>query len=258
MSKRTRTFVLITCIGAAVMAVGSVFADNEGATTEAEMDPPNRTGEGHDAAPAWDAVEPADRGPGRRGRPGDRRSHAGGRPDGKFGRPGRGGRDRRSEADMDRMRKHIDERLEILREIQPEMAERLEQHIEQRGGVNPERLRMVIGERFQRVERLLSLKREDPDAYQLAIADLTLERKARELADGIRGQGGDDIQRQQLRTAIAEHFDVRQRKYEHELHRLEQRIAELRRQLDTRRQHRETLEQSRFDELVATPERPEW
>ncbi len=161
---------------------------------------------------------------------------------------------------MKRMRQQIAERIEVLRDIHPETAERLEQHINQRGGnVNPDRLRIVMGERFQRIERLVHLKRDDPDAYKLAVSDMRLDRKTREIADAIRRRGGDnDARSGELRGAITEHFDVRQRKYEHELQRLEKRIAELRRQLETRREHRESLEQSRYDELVATPERPEW
>jgi len=176
-----------------------------------------------------------------------------------MGGPGRPGRDHRSDGDTKKFRAYLKERLEILREINPDVAERVEQHLKQRGDAHPERIRMMLRERFQRIERLVHLKREDSAAYALAITDLKLERQTREAAEKLRGgRGGTEDDRAELRGMIGEHFDVRQRKYELELQRLEKRIAELRRQLETRRNHRDALEQSRFDELISTPGRPEW
>ena len=209
--------------------------------------------------PQWNDHAPAAHE--KQGRGGDRHMRPKRRPGGEArrGGPGPAGHGRPSEAEMAQFRQDLEQRLEILREINPDIAERIERHLERRGDMHPERIRSMLRERFQRIERLIELKQEDPVAYELAITDMKLERQSQEVADQIRLADGDlEAQRERLRALIREHFDVRQRKYEQELGRLEKRIAELRGQLETRRNHRTALEQTRFDDLVSTPERPAW
>lgn len=243
------------------LASGETAQGEDGATTKrATAEQRRRDEERGEETPRWDERQQPEGLHGRRGREADRRlTPKGARHDGAFGRPGHGGREHRAGAEVRKLREQIAERLEVLQQINPEVAERIQRHMDKRGGMNPERIRMMLGEQFQRIDRLLHLKRDDPDAFELAIDDLKLDRKTQELAEELRRAGGDiGDHRDQLRALIGRHFDVRQRKYEHELNRLEKRIAQLRRQLKTRRNHREALEQSRFDELVSTTEHPEW
>lgn len=144
------------------------------------------------------------------------------------------------------------EALEVLRRIDPEKAQRLEQAIEE----NPERVGEVLQENFPMLGRFMAMRRYDPQGFDLRVKDLALSRKSHDAADRMREalQAKDDavaaLELAQLQALVAEHFDVRQELREYELMKLKQRIEELGEQLKQRTADRESLIDERVHELI--------
>ena len=153
----------------------------------------------------------------------------------------------------------IEQRLEILREFNPEMARRIEHLMESRGGRPSDRIRKVLQRHWPHIEKLRNLKDHDPTAFRLYVEDEKLGRRCKRFAMQLRKSGGGtDEQKQELREMIAQHFDVRQRKMEHKLDKLEESIKHLKQQLELRREKRSDLEASRYNQLVGATSEAKW
>jgi len=154
----------------------------------------------------------------------------------------------------------VREALEVLRLIDPDKAEKLEQHIDE----NPERIGHALRENFPHLSRFMAMRRYDPDGFDLRIKDLRLSRQsqlsARRLHEAT--EAGDDAlaaaEMAVLEGLVAEHFDVRQQVREHELARLEQQIEDLRQQLQDRADNRDTLITERIDEYIDHDKPDRW
>ncbi len=152
------------------------------------------------------------------------------------------------------------ERLELLRELHPDLAERLEQLKDR----NPQRVGAMIREHFPRLGEMLELRRRDPELFELRVKDIRANRKTLELAERYRQarRAGDQAQSQSLRdelqAAIREHFEVRQAQRERELAMLEERLEELRQRIKERTAQREELIQKRISELSEKARDAEW
>jgi len=154
----------------------------------------------------------------------------------------------------------IDELLDVLAEVNPEVAQRIEQH----RADQPDSVMQMLRPHAPGLQRLVYLKRNEPEHYALRVEDIQLERHCDELAGELRNaEAADDAEtagqlRTELAAAVARHFDVRQQLRERHLQRLEQRIEELRQQIEQRRAARDELIQQRIDELVSDAAQAQW
>jgi hypothetical protein len=166
----------------------------------------------------------------------------------------------RGDHDQPMTEQQVREALEVLRRIDPEKAEKLEQHVAE----NPERVGRALRDNFPNLGRFLAMRRYDPEAFDLRIEDLRFSREADRSARRLRQAeaDGDDVlaaaERQVLEQIVADHFDVRQQIREHELMKLEQRIEQLRQQLQDRADDRNDLIQQRIKELVGEDPHDRW
>lgn len=157
------------------------------------------------------------------------------------------------------MRENI---LAVVSDIDPDRAERLERLLEHR----PEMALGLLREHLPHLLRLVHLREQNPDMYEIRIHDINLARESEELADHLHELREEDQPnenqvnevRTRLRDLVIEHFEVRQHAREHELHQLEQRIDELRQQLEARSEAREKLIQRRLRDLLGEDDHVEW
>jgi chromosome segregation ATPase len=193
--------------------------------------------------PADDPWGPPEDGPRRVEKPHDNQEHS--------------GRFRRGRGPLTEER--IEEYKQILLDVRPDLAERLEKLDVDR----PEAFR-----RFLRTApwlfRLRHVKQIDEPRYALMVEDLKLAHRSRETAQAYRAarEGNDkakaDELQAELRELVAQHFDVRQQLRERELAYLEQRLQELREQLKDREAKKQQLIDQRLKELATRRDRPEW
>lgn len=147
----------------------------------------------------------------------------------------------------------LDEAFEVLREIKPELAERLEPHRQD----DPQRVVDMLQREFPHVRHLIRLKRVAPETYNLRVQDVKLTYQSQQLAEQLQqaeqdpSSGDAAALGEQLRQVVEQHFDVRQQLRERELAYLERRIGELRAQLDERAQDKEALIEQRLNDLAA-------
>lgn len=152
------------------------------------------------------------------------------------------------------------ESLEVLRLIDPDKAEKLEEYIQE----NPERIGRALREKFPHLSRFMAMRRYDPDGFDLRIQDLRLSRLSQKSARRLHEatETGDDAlaaaELAVLEGLVTEHFDVRQRIREHDLARLEQQIELLRDQLDERAANRDALIAERVEEFIEHDKSDHW
>ncbi|MEQ9455184.1 MAG: hypothetical protein RLN76_11425 [Phycisphaeraceae bacterium] len=175
---------------------------------------------------------------------------------GPFGmeRPGPWGRD------PEQVREDAEAALEIMREMEPEIAARLERMIEQ----NPERMLMMLNDRFPRLRAMLDLRKLNPEMFDLRIRDFRYTAQSRKLAWKIRQLEREDAQpleieqaEADLRDLVIDHFEVRQQirekeleQLEAELERLTSEVETLRNEIQDRSTDQSTVIDSRVDELL--------
>ncbi len=154
----------------------------------------------------------------------------------------------------------VREAIEVLRQIDPEKAEQLAQHVDE----NPERVGIALRNSFPNLGRFMAMSRYDPDGFELRIKDLALSRQsqlsARRLHEAQRA-GDDELAAAELSVMegiVADHFDIRQQIREHELMKLEHQIEVLRDQLQERTDDRDQLIEERLEELVSQDEDARW
>ena len=96
------------------------------------------------------------------------------------------------------------------------------------------------------------LKKNDPELYELEMADQDLEKKTYEASNQYRR--ADKGQREELKKQIQElankHFDVRQKRRQLHLERLEKELQKLREELARRSESREQIVTRRLAELT--------
>jgi hypothetical protein len=159
---------------------------------------------------------------------------------------------RRHLRDMQLSAEEVTDALAILRDYQPDVAERITKwHAEQ-----PEGAGQMIAARMPWIRRLIYVRRYDEERYQVMIADMKLDRECATLSQKVRE--GDNTLEPELRKKIAEHFETRQKLREMEVDRLEKRVTELRNQLAERRQVQKDLVEQRYGELVGKGPESKW
>jgi hypothetical protein len=99
---------------------------------------------------------------------------------------------------------------------------------------------------------LRRMQQEDPDMYELLVADDDLDRQALEKAEQLRRATTEN--REKLKTELAEivgkHFEARQKRRELQLKRMEEEIQRLRDAIKTRNDAREDIVNKRITELT--------
>lgn len=154
----------------------------------------------------------------------------------------------------------IDAALDVLDEVDPELAARVRQYRQQ----EPEAVLMRLRPHLPGLMRLVHLKQSDPEHYALRVADTRLERQTLDLSRQHReaAQRGDEAAaaelRESLRQALAEHFDVRQRLREKMLADLKKRVEQMQQQIQQRQSARQELIEQRLGELTGQAAGPRW
>jgi hypothetical protein len=154
----------------------------------------------------------------------------------------------------------IDAALEVLDEVDPELAARVRQYREQ----EPEAVLMRLRPHLPGLMRLVYLKRSDPEHYALRLADTRLERQALDLSRQHHeaAQRGDATAgaelRETLRQVVAEHFDVRQQLREKIVADLRQRVEQMQQRIEERQAARPELIEQRLGELTGQAAGPRW
>lgn len=184
-----------------------------------------------------------------------------GEPPHEMDKPDRNDRSRRGRDHREPMSEQkVRESIEVLRLIDPEKAEKLEKHI----GNNPERIGHALRDDFPHLSRFMAMRRYDPEGFDLRIKDLRLTRQSQLSARRFyeANEAGDDAlaaaELAVLEGLVAEHFDVRQQIREHDLAQLEQKIQELRDQLQDRADNRDALIAQRIEEFIEHDKPDRW
>lgn len=191
--------------------------------------------------------------------------HVGGRMRGKMAgrKPGMRGLQPLSPRDRAQMMETFQKRMAIIEELDPAMAERIKNRLEHAGRGNSDHVAQKLDDHWQqinpRIRQLPELQQRDPEAYEISMNDLRLDRQSQELVKRIRGnRDATDQDRIRLKEMISEHFDVRQRKYDREVERLEARLSQLRQRIQARQERRSEIEDKRFTELVGASDDSNW
>ena len=149
--------------------------------------------------------------------------------------------------------------LQVLKDINPEIAERLAEWED-----SPQRIGALLGRYMPRIHKLMQNKKSDPELYELNVKDtrigLECEKLRRKFQEARRAddQGSADEIRGQVVKLVEEHFDVRQHMREMELERMERRLAKAREQLEKRAGMRGELVEQRVEELTGEKRKPMW
>ena len=175
----------------------------------------------------------------------------------RFDRPQR---DRRDHDPLPLTQEQIEQWLEIMRQLHPKFAERIEAALEE----NPEMAKRMLEKAGRRLARFQHMRETDPQAFELEVQDRTLERESHELHrelqnPEVRNDPEKAAQlRDEIRRIVTEHFEVRHKKREHELAKLEQRIKELRDQLKQRSEKKDQIIERRYKDLTGQAEGSSW
>lgn len=154
----------------------------------------------------------------------------------------------------------VKERLRILREVHPQLAERIA-HMKD---TDPQRVGRMLGRHWPMIEDLIRMKEHDPKGLELHIHDMKLIRQSHKLSRQLRRHDSDltakkkEQLRLELRELVTSHFEVRQKLKERDLAKLERRIEELREQLHKRITNKSQIIEVHFKKLSGQPSGDEW
>ncbi|MCC6580819.1 MAG: hypothetical protein IT440_10290 [Phycisphaeraceae bacterium] len=146
--------------------------------------------------------------------------------------------------------------LRLLEDVNPELGDKIKLWRD----INPERVDQVLAGIQPRLRPLMALQQSDPQLYDLKVQDLRLETQTRRLASSVRHASAENAPalRQQLKTVVTQHFDLRQQIRQRELENLRRRIDDLQKQIETRRDARDELIDNRVTELTGHESQPQW
>ncbi|QDU72523.1 hypothetical protein [Mucisphaera calidilacus] len=157
-------------------------------------------------------------------------------------------------------REFIDAAMEIVGELDPDAVQRMRYMAER----NPHMLLEIMRRRFPRLEALMELRETNPELFQLRIQDFKLNartmmqaKRIRELEENLADPAEIERQETDLREAIAEHFEVRQKireielkDLETEIERLTRQVTRLREEIDSRTTDPEGIIDGRLNDLL--------
>lgn len=96
------------------------------------------------------------------------------------------------------------------------------------------------------------LRRDDPEMFELMKSDHDMERQEFDLSEQLRQAKGEprDALKKQIQELVQKHFDVRQKRRQLNLTRIEQDLQRMRDELKRREEARESIIKRRTMELV--------
>ncbi len=110
----------------------------------------------------------------------------------------------------------IDAALEVLREQNPELSDRIDEARKD----NPERVNQMLTQAWPKLKSLIDLYKKDQELFKHTVADIRLTRECDERALKVTGEADAHKQeqlRKQLQDKLSERFDTRQKIREREL-----------------------------------------
>lgn len=146
----------------------------------------------------------------------------------------------------------MDEAVAVLKAMRPELAERISLAMDE----NPERVHEMVLREYPRLRFMISLKQRDPRMFHLRAEDIRLAYETQQLAENIHKlrEAGNvprlEAAKDRLEQLLEEHYDVRHRLRQLEIARLEQRLEQLREELEQRAARRDALIRQRREELL--------
>ena len=146
----------------------------------------------------------------------------------------------------------LDEVIAVARELDPELADRLEQARRD----DPRDVGRLLGRDGPTLRRLVWLRRIDPGLFDLRIRDLRLTRESLDLAYRLRDARAADRDadadrlEEQLEALVERHFEIRQEILQRQLEAMRVRLEQLEEELDERDDDRDDLIEERVEELV--------
>ena len=145
--------------------------------------------------------------------------------------------------------------LDVLRDYDPEMAERIER-VKDR---NPEEAMRMMRRAAPTLRRIMYLKQTDAEGYELQIRDMRLGVESERIAKEIRRNEREaDELTGRLRKVVEEQFEARQQLREHQLHKMEQKLEQLRQQIKQRAESRDKMIDQQVAQLTGKSSGPEW
>ncbi len=167
-------------------------------------------------------------------------------------------RDRRERFDRDDFQRMMENVMDVIADIDPEMADRIRRHRDD----NPRASMGIIRDKFPEAFWLVRLRHDDPAMYALRVDDLKLYRRSEVLAKQLRearredpdGDVADDLT-DALTETIEQHFEVQNTIHELEVERLEARIDALKDAIRDRDRREKELIEKRLNRLLE--ERPD-
>lgn len=154
----------------------------------------------------------------------------------------------------------LPEAMAVLRDYRPELVERFEEWASR----HPQQAARMLSRTVPMISRLMRMRQDDPKGYELAIRDLRYFRATTIISRELRQARLDDDQArvaelsQKLQAILSQHFDVRQQIRERDIQKLQQRLEQLRKQLDQRKNARARILEKRFDQLGNPDEKVPW
>ena len=151
----------------------------------------------------------------------------------------------------------IEQRIEILGQIHPELVERLRQ-------APPQRVARMLERRMPHIERFFQMREHDLEGYELQLNNLKLERQSRRLARKLRSKEVKDSPEQaekirnEIRELVTQHFELRQQIKTYELVKLERKIEKLRSEVHQQVEKKGEIINQRFQRLVGESDRDAW
>lgn len=148
----------------------------------------------------------------------------------------------------------LDQALEVMRRIDPPMADRLEQLRDQ----DPKAAIRMLERRFPKVRDLIFLGKRDPQMLEFRIEQLRLARSIRRLISRYR-QARSENQAEQaerieadLVESLEQRFDQQQGMRRAQIHKLEQRVEGLRHKLEEQSENKPRIIQQQLERIQNT------
>lgn len=147
----------------------------------------------------------------------------------------------------------VEQAFELVERISPELVEGMRKRYE----TEPRKVEEAILKQFPRFKRFLNMRRWDPKRFDLQVEEMRLAHKTSQLAAAYQKAQADGSEPQaeslheQLRTCVTDLVGVRDAIREHELKRLENRLARLKSELEERTGQREQLVTDYMDKLLS-------
>lgn len=151
-----------------------------------------------------------------------------------------------------------EEALAFLKESSPAQYAEIQRAKE---GGNKDAYKGMIFEAFNRAQMLKKLKEVDPKAYDLEVKLQAAEDKSRSLGDKIRTAKDNDTKedtKRELRTVLAELFDLREQRQQRDIENLQKEIQKLNDRLKSRRASKDKIVDKRLSEMVGEAENLDW